>query len=148
MPKKKKKKNLKKKNLKKKDMSIELQDNSTCTTAENENTMKSTVTVVEQLIKANILAIIFTGVIISICGLILMSIRSTVGPYLRFVLPLPPLAVSAYVFVNAVFRTYQAELPSFSRVLLEIIYASVACLATFFLFFVLFFFLIFSSFKI
>ena len=50
-------------------------------------------------IKPKILLIIAMGVAIFAMGMALFAFTKTVGPYMRYLLPLPPISVAAYMYV-------------------------------------------------
>ena len=72
-------------------------------------------------------------------GVGLYLFRAYVSDYIRFFLPIPPLAVAAYVFVFNMFKHYQGDLPAengkvFSELFLSTLSAAVIFgLFTFFL---------------
>lgn len=58
----------------------------------------------EELLKINLLTILFAGGLLACIGLGLYLGRDFVAPYLRYILPIPPLAVAAYVFTFNYFK--------------------------------------------
>ncbi len=64
-----------------------------------------------ELLKVNILSITVSGLVLALAGLALFVLRDSVAKYLRFFLPIPPIAVAAYVYVLNMFRFYNAKLP-------------------------------------
>ena len=65
-----------------------------------------------ELVRVNILAIALSGLVLLVAGLILYLLRDNLARYLRFFLPIPPIAVAAYVYVFNMFRFYNAGLPA------------------------------------
>ena len=64
------------------------------------------------MLKINILMIAGTGLLMLLAGVLLFVFQDSVGQYRRFFLPIPPLAVAAYVFVFNVFQNYDGALPA------------------------------------
>ena len=64
------------------------------------------------LLKINILSIAGAGLLTFVLGIALYLFRDQAAPHLRFFLPIPPLAVAAYVFVFNMYRYHQAALPT------------------------------------
>lgn len=58
----------------------------------------------EELLKINLLTILFAGGLLACIGLGLYLGRDLVAPYMRYILPIPPLAVAAYVFTFNYFK--------------------------------------------
>lgn len=58
----------------------------------------------EELLKINLLTILFAGGLLACIGLGLYFGRDGVAPYMRYILPIPPLAVAAYVFTFNYFK--------------------------------------------
>lgn len=58
----------------------------------------------EELLKINLLTILFAGGLLACIGLGLYLGRDFVAPYMRYILPIPPLAVAAYVFTFNYFK--------------------------------------------
>ena len=52
-----------------------------------------------QVVRNNLIVIASMGFAMFIVGLILYSNASRVAPYMRYLLPLPPIAVAAYIYV-------------------------------------------------
>jgi hypothetical protein len=65
-----------------------------------------------ELVKVNILAITVSGLLLLLAGLALYALRDDAARVLRFFLPIPPIAVAAYVYVFNMFRFYNAHLPA------------------------------------
>lgn len=74
-----------------------------------------------ELLKLNLLAISLAGGLIGLGGLLLYLLRAQLVPYLRFVLPIPPLGVAVYVFVFNLFNHYNGSLPDKAALLREIL---------------------------
>ena len=62
--------------------------------------------------KINLLCITVAGFLMGITGIVLYSLKNIVAVNVRFFLPIPPLAVAAYVFVFNMFKQYSGTLPS------------------------------------
>ena len=52
-----------------------------------------------QVVRNNLIVIASMGFAMFIVGLILYTNASRVAPYMRYLLPLPPIAVAAYIYV-------------------------------------------------
>ncbi|MBI5305691.1 MAG: hypothetical protein HY868_26415 [Chloroflexi bacterium] len=65
----------------------------------------------DEMLKVNILTITVAGFLMLLTGLLLYLFRSTVSENMRFILPIPPLGVAAYVFVFNLFSHYHGKLP-------------------------------------
>ena len=66
----------------------------------------------QELLKINILSIAVAGFLILLTGVVLYFFRDYVSDNVRFFMPLPPLAVAAYIFVFNMYRHYGGALPS------------------------------------
>lgn len=75
----------------------------------------------DAILKINTLSITFAGVLIALGGIILYFTRTFISSRLRYFLPIPPIGVAAYVFVFNMFKFYNASLPQFSAVVIEIL---------------------------
>jgi len=64
--------------------------------------------------------LIITGVLVIITGVLLYIFRSSVIDIKHFFLPLPPLAVGAYVFIISFLGAHKGEFPSFGTTAIEI----------------------------
>ncbi|CAM4977548.1 unnamed protein product [Rotaria socialis] len=91
----------------------------------------------EEILKINTLSITFAGVFIALGGIILYFTRSFISSRLRYFLPIPPVGVAAYVFVFNMFKFYNASLPRFSAVVIEILLSTLTTALVFFLLVVL-----------
>lgn len=63
------------------------------------------------MLKVNILSITVAGFLMLLTGLLLYFFRNHVADNVRFLLPIPPIGVAAYIFVFNMFRHYQGHLP-------------------------------------
>lgn len=63
------------------------------------------------MLKLNLLAVVGFGVLVALLGMVLYVFREMLADYIRFILPIPPLSVAAYVFVINFFRQYSGKLP-------------------------------------
>ncbi len=89
----------------------------------------------EELLKVNIISIAVSGLLMLLAGLLLYLLRDTVSRNLRFFLPIPPIAVAAYVFVFNLFRHYEGNLPSSTwDTLSEVFYGTLISTLVFFAF--------------
>jgi hypothetical protein len=93
------------------------------------------------VLKTTILSIIFMGVVILMGGIILLVYKQHISPYMRYLLPIPPIGVASYVFVYNMFAKYDGHRPeTVLGTLMEICWASSI---SFVFFFVFTFFLVF-----
>jgi hypothetical protein len=58
----------------------------------------------EQLLKTNLLTICVIGGLLALVGLVSYLAHASVASYVRYLLPLPPIAVAAYVFTFNYFK--------------------------------------------
>ncbi|MDJ0828277.1 MAG: hypothetical protein QNI92_00420 [Desulfobacterales bacterium] len=63
------------------------------------------------LLKITTLSIVFMGVVILLAGIALLLFQKQIAPYMRYLLPIPPIGVAAYVFVYNMFAKYDGKLP-------------------------------------
>ena len=63
------------------------------------------------LLKTNTLAIATAGLLILLTGIIFYIYRDGISDNVRFVLPIPPLAVAAYIFVFNMYNHYDGKVP-------------------------------------
>jgi hypothetical protein len=87
----------------------------------------------EQILKVNILAITLAGALIGLGGIALYFTRSFISSRIRYFLPIPPIGVAAYVFVFNMFKFYNASLPSFSYILIDVLLSTLTSALIFFL---------------
>jgi hypothetical protein len=85
----------------------------------------------KELLKINILSITGIGLLLLVTGLLLYLLKDAIGQYIRFLLPLPPLAVAAYVFVLNVFKTYNGTLPDSPSMMREVLSGTALAAVTF-----------------
>ena len=83
----------------------------------------------QEMLKVNILSIAAFGLIVLLAGLGLYIFRGAVAPYIRFFLPIPPIAVATYISVFNLFRNYGGHLPTNSSVMVREIILSTAIAA-------------------
>lgn len=82
-----------------------------------------------------ILSMIFMGVVILMAGVILLFYKQQVAPYMRYLLPIPPIGVASYVFVYNLFAKYEGHRPdTVLATLIEITWASGVSVVLFFVF--------------
>lgn len=60
-----------------------------------------------EMLKINILVIAVSGILMMMAGIILYFFRHSVAGNMRYFLPIPPIAVAAYVFVFKFFEHYK-----------------------------------------
>ena len=63
------------------------------------------------MLKINILAIVSFGILISLIGLGFFFFREVISNYMRFLLPVPPIGVAAYVFVFNLYGYFGGHIP-------------------------------------
>lgn len=85
----------------------------------------------EELLKTNLLTILFAGGLLACIGLGLYLGRDFVAPYMRYILPIPPLAVAAYVFAFNYFKDVNQS-TRIETILREVSSATLVANATFF----------------
>jgi hypothetical protein len=87
------------------------------------------------ILKTTILSIIFMGAVILVTGIILLFYRQQIAPYMRYLLPIPPIGVASYVFVYNMFAKYDGHRPgSVVDTIVEICWSSVISFLFFFVF--------------
>jgi hypothetical protein len=64
-----------------------------------------------EMLKINTLSIAIFGLLVFLVGLVLYIFRDSLSTYIRFILPIPPISVAAYIFVFNMFRHYGGHLP-------------------------------------
>ena len=64
-----------------------------------------------ELLKTNILSIAVAGLLILLTGIVLYLFREQIAGNVRFFMPIPPLAVAAYIFVFNMYNHYDGRLP-------------------------------------
>lgn len=65
----------------------------------------------QDVLKTNLLSIVVAGLLILLAGTFLYLIRGNLSANYRFFMPLPPLAVAAYIYVFNMFGYYSGDLP-------------------------------------
>jgi cytochrome b subunit of formate dehydrogenase len=77
------------------------------------------------ILKTMILSMIFMGVVILLAGVFLLFYKQQFAPYMRYLLPIPPIGVASYVFVYNMFAKYEGRRPGSALVtLIEVTWAS------------------------
>jgi hypothetical protein len=90
------------------------------------------------LFKVNTLAIIAAGSLILLTGIALYFFRGQISGSIRFFMPIPPLAVAAYIFAFNMYNHFGGELPDGKwAAAREIIYGTLIAAIAFGLFTVL-----------
>jgi hypothetical protein len=96
-----------------------------------------------ELLKINIMSIAVSGLLMLAAGIILYLFKDYLScGSVRFMLPLPPIAVAAYIFVFNMFKHYQCCVPGKSILVSEIIIATITSTFFFFVFTIVLIFLI------
>jgi len=85
----------------------------------------------EELLKTNLLTMLIAGGLLAFIGLGLYLGRDFVAPYMRYILPIPPLAVAAYVFAFNYFKDVNQS-TKFETIIREVSNATLVANATFF----------------
>jgi len=85
----------------------------------------------EELLKTNVLALLCAGLLLAGIGVGLYLGRELVAPYMRYVLPIPPLAVAAYVFTFNYFKDVSHP-TKVETILREVSHATLVANAAFF----------------
>ena len=65
----------------------------------------------QEMLKINILSISIFGFLVFLVGLVLYFFRDAVAANIRYILPIPPISVAAYIFVFNMFRYYGGHAP-------------------------------------
>lgn len=63
------------------------------------------------VLKTNMLSIAVAGLLILLTGISLYLFRERIADNVRFFMPIPPLAVAAYIFVFNMYSHYDGNLP-------------------------------------
>ena len=86
----------------------------------------------DKMLKVNILAIAISGLLMFLIGGGLYLFKGFISSHIRYFLPIPPLAVAAYVFVFNMFKHYEGDLPAKKwDVIAEICYSTLAAAVIF-----------------
>ena len=85
----------------------------------------------EELLKTNLLTMLIAGGLLAFIGLGLYLGRDFIAPYIRYILPIPPLAVAAYVFAFNYFKDVNQS-TKFETIIREVSNATLVANATFF----------------
>lgn len=65
----------------------------------------------DEILKTNLLAIAGSGLLILLTGILFLVFKDVVSKNMRFLLPIPPLGVAAYIFVFNMYVHYGGNLP-------------------------------------
>jgi hypothetical protein len=85
-----------------------------------------------ELLKTNILSIAVAGLLILLTGIVLYLFREQIADNVRFFMPIPPLAVAAYIFVFNMYNHYNGQLPEGAWVAAkEILYSTIIAALSF-----------------
>ena len=91
----------------------------------------------DELLKINIISIAASGLLILIFGIVLYYFKGSLNnDTIRFFLPIPPIAVAAYVYVFNMFKCYDCDLPENAAALFYELFIATAISGTVFLVFV------------
>lgn len=89
----------------------------------------------DSTLETNILSIAGAGLIILMTGVFFFIFKDPIQKNIRFFLPIPPLAVAAYIFVFNMFVHFDGTLPEKTwDTAREILYSTVISSITFFIF--------------
>jgi hypothetical protein len=84
----------------------------------------------------NILVIIFSGISISLLGLVLLLLpsptRQMIDSNIEYFLTIPPISVASYILVFKYLENFQVEVPTIGELLSKIFLGSVAAFVFFF----------------
>lgn len=61
----------------------------------------------------NILAIVLSGFVLMIMGILMFVFKDSVTAFIKYLLPIPPISVAAYVFVFNLFKEHNGQLKIF-----------------------------------
>ncbi|MDX1614078.1 MAG: hypothetical protein R3300_07180 [Candidatus Promineifilaceae bacterium] len=64
-----------------------------------------------ELLRTNVLSIALAGLLMLLTGVVLYLFREQLSDNVRFFMPIPPLAVAAYIFVFNMYSHYDGRLP-------------------------------------
>ena len=77
------------------------------------------------VLKTNILSIVIMGFAISLSGIVFYFMKDQASQYIRYLLPIPPIGVAAYVYVVNMFEKYNGKLPgTLSGLFREVFFAT------------------------
>jgi hypothetical protein len=86
-------------------------------------------------LETNILSIAGAGLLVLLTGVFFFVFRDSISKNIRYFLPIPPLAVAAYIFVFNLFVHYDGVLPeNLWDVAKEVTYSTVISSVAFFVF--------------
>jgi hypothetical protein len=86
----------------------------------------------QDILKVNMLSIAVAGLLILLTGVILYIFRDQVYENVRYFMPLPPIAVAAYIFVFNMYRHYDGTLPGGTwSALKEVLFSTAIAAAAF-----------------
>ncbi len=82
------------------------------------------------VLKTNLLSIIVCGLVMALMGIGLYHFKDTAAPYMRFWLPVPPIAVASYIYVFNMFKKFEGGLPKpmllvFGDILMATVFSTV-----------------------
>jgi hypothetical protein len=85
----------------------------------------------DELLKINLLTISLIGGLLALVGLALFFAHASVASYIRYLLPLPPVAVAAYVFTFNYFKDV-VQPPTIWDIIKEVFSATLVAMSGFF----------------
>jgi hypothetical protein len=85
----------------------------------------------DELLKTNLLTISLIGGLLALLGLALYFVHASVASYVRYLLPLPPVAVAAYVFAFNYFKDVVQPTTSWG-IIKEVFSATLVAMSAFF----------------
>jgi len=84
------------------------------------------------VLKTNILSIVAAGLLILLTGIVFYVFRDEIAENVRFIMPIPPLVVAAYIFVFNMYSHYDGNLPERTWVAAtEILYSTAVAAISF-----------------
>ena len=66
----------------------------------------------QEMLKINLLADAGFGLLVAILGIVMYFFQEILANYMRFLLPIPPISVAAYIFVINFYREYGGKTPN------------------------------------
>lgn len=97
----------------------------------------------QDILKTNMLSIAVAGLLLLLTGVFLYLFRNQISGNIRFFMPIPPLAVAAYIFVFNMFGHYGGHLPqSHWDTVKELLYSTAISAGAFAIFTILLIFIV------
>ena len=80
----------------------------------------------KEILKLNLITIAGSGLLMLMAGIVLYLFKDRISSNLRFLMPIPPLGVAAYVFVFNMFKEYNGNLPVERwKIVSEVLYSTI-----------------------